>query len=193
MKIDGSMPNRISMNMTVRAYAVNNPHTLKQEEGGRHTPFHNRMLGGALPGGAIISAAVSSVSSLGGRGGGAAAASYAATGRLGRSRISINLTVPKQTQGATFGEKVNHGLHAAGGALAQRAGGFRPAFFDIFTEFAPAGLGAGDFANDDAILVNPAPVSEVLAHELAHVVQPRAGSSNKTKHDTAKNSVGNIR
>ena len=81
----------------------------------------------------------------------------------------------------------------AGGALAQRAGGFRPAFFDIFTEFAPAGLGAGDFANDDAILVNPAPVSEVLAHELAHVVQPRAGSSNKTKHDTAKNSVGNIR
>lgn len=32
------------------------------------------------------------------------------------NRISMNVTVPKQTQGATFGEKVNAGLHAAGGA-----------------------------------------------------------------------------
>ncbi|MFT3751654.1 MAG: hypothetical protein QM800_01870 [Paludibacter sp.] len=31
------------------------------------------------------------------------------------------ITVPKQTQGATFGEKVNQGLHAAGGALSQGA------------------------------------------------------------------------
>jgi hypothetical protein len=30
------------------------------------------------------------------------------------NRISMNVTVPKQTQGATFGEKVNSGLHAAG-------------------------------------------------------------------------------
>jgi hypothetical protein len=34
-------------------------------------------------------------------------------------RISMNTTVPRQTQGASFGEKVNAGLHAAGGALAQ--------------------------------------------------------------------------
>lgn len=39
------------------------------------------MVGAALPGGAIVSAAVSSVSSLAGGGSGAAAASYAATGR----------------------------------------------------------------------------------------------------------------
>ena len=37
------------------------------------------------------------------------------------NRLSMNVTVPKQTQGATFGEKVNAGLHAAGGALAQGA------------------------------------------------------------------------
>lgn len=37
------------------------------------------------------------------------------------NRISMNVTVPKQTQGATFGERVNAGLHAAGGALAQGA------------------------------------------------------------------------
>jgi hypothetical protein len=30
------------------------------------------------------------------------------------NRISMNVTVAKQTQGATFGEKVNAGLHAAG-------------------------------------------------------------------------------
>ena len=37
------------------------------------------------------------------------------------NRISMNVTVPRQTQGATFGEKVNAGLHAAGSALAQGA------------------------------------------------------------------------
>lgn len=47
--------------------------------------------------------------------------------------------------------------------------------------------------NNDVILVNPSPVAEVLAHELAHVVQQRAGSPHKTKHDTAKNSIGNVR
>jgi len=70
-------------------------------------------------------AAVSSVGNLaGGAGGGAAAASYAKTADPNAgmpNRISMNVTVPKQTQGATFGEKVNQGLHAAGGALAQGA------------------------------------------------------------------------
>ena len=37
------------------------------------------------------------------------------------NRISMNVTVPKQTQGATFGEKVNAGLQAAGSAVAQGA------------------------------------------------------------------------
>lgn len=37
------------------------------------------------------------------------------------NRISMNVTVPKQTQGATFGEKVNAGLQAAGNAVAQGA------------------------------------------------------------------------
>ena len=37
------------------------------------------------------------------------------------NRISMNVTVPRQTQGATFGEKVQSGLHAAGSALASGA------------------------------------------------------------------------
>ena len=36
-------------------------------------------------------------------------------------RISMNVTTPKQTQGSSFGEKVNQGLHAAGSALSQGA------------------------------------------------------------------------
>ena len=64
--------------------------------------------------------AVSSVSVVctkGGAGGGAAAASYARSGitRIDSTpaRISTNMTVGKQTQGATFGEKVNQGMVSA--------------------------------------------------------------------------------
>ena len=35
------------------------------------------------------------------------------------NRLSMNVSVSKRTQGATFGEKVNAGLHAAGSALSQ--------------------------------------------------------------------------
>ena len=35
------------------------------------------------------------------------------------NRISMNVTVPKQTRGATFGERVNAGLHAAGSAISR--------------------------------------------------------------------------
>lgn len=38
------------------------------------------------------------------------------------ARISTNMTVPKQTQGATFGEKVNQGLHAAGSIVVRFTG-----------------------------------------------------------------------
>jgi hypothetical protein len=85
--------------------------------------------------------AVSSVGNLsGGAHGGAASASYAreagggeaecapapapaaeAAKNTGPGRISTNVTVPKQTQGASFGEKVNQGLHATGGSLGQGA------------------------------------------------------------------------
>ena len=41
-------------------------------------------------------------------------------GKTGKS-AARNVTVPKQTQGATFGEKVNQGLHAAGSAVSQGA------------------------------------------------------------------------
>lgn len=60
------------------------------------------LLGAALPGGAIVSSAIKSTLSTNGR-------------------ISMNVTVAKQTQGASFGEKVNAGLHSAGNVIANGA------------------------------------------------------------------------
>ncbi len=60
------------------------------------------------------------------------------------NRISMNVTVAKQTQGATFGEKVNAGLHAAGSALAQGAsllGGAIPGGSILSAAISDAGSG----------------------------------------------------
>jgi hypothetical protein len=85
------------------------------------------LVGGALPGGAVISArSVALASTSGGPTIGAPIAndgSFRATGlQAGTYRLAVtSVTVPKQTRGATFGEKVNAGLHAAGSALSQGA------------------------------------------------------------------------
>jgi len=59
------------------------------------------------------------------------------------NRISMNVTVPKQTQGATFGEKVNAGLHAAGSYVI--------------------------FPNKQAFLISKNNVSEMPSSEVAKV------------------------
>jgi len=59
------------------------------------------------------------------------------------NRISMNVTVPKQTQGATFGEKVNAGLHASGSYVI--------------------------FPNKQAFLISSTKVSEMPASEVAKV------------------------
>jgi hypothetical protein len=87
-------------------------------------PRSASLLGGALPGGAVISAAVSIVAVSGGE---VKTVPLAADGSFrfaglapGRYRLAlVSPTAAKQTQGATFGEKVNAGLQAAGGAVAQ--------------------------------------------------------------------------
>ena len=90
-------------------------------------PERTAMLGGALPGGAIVSARSVALAPVGG--GSITGAPVAADGSFrvagltpGAYRLAItSTTVPKQTQGATFGEKVNSGLHAAGSAIQQGA------------------------------------------------------------------------
>ncbi len=82
-----------------------------------------------------------------------------------------NVTVRKQTQGATFGEKVNAGLHQAGSQIGQGSallGGALPG---------GAVISAANVKENGNSAEQPSSISNVL----------------KTKHDTAKNSVGNIR
>jgi len=138
------------------------------------------------------------------------------------NRSSMAPTVGKQTQGATFGEKVNAGLHAAGSALSQGAsvlGGALPggavisaaAQHDADTSDASAGAGASAVtsvgnlaggAGGGAAAASYAATGKVSAAPgvaPAAAVVPKAGgnkaptSKASTKHDTAKNSVGNIR
>ena len=100
IQINSGMPNRISMNVTVgkqtmkvaiidggcvilfpprKAYRVNAANQSMTEI--TESEFQQR-LSNAIPGGSIVSAAVSSVSTMaGGSGSGAAAASYARTGK----------------------------------------------------------------------------------------------------------------
>ena len=59
------------------------------------------------------------------------------------NRISMNVTVPKQTQGASFGEKVNAGIHASGAYVI--------------------------FPNKQAFLISQNKVSEMTSSEAAKV------------------------
>jgi len=94
-------------------------------------PASASLLGGALPGGAIISARSVAVASV--AGGAIVAAPIASDGTFrleglapGRYRLAVTSTsVPKQTQGATFGEKVNAGLATTGSAVASGASATR--------------------------------------------------------------------
>jgi hypothetical protein len=87
------------------------------------------LVGGALPGAGIVSAA-RSVTLVPVAGGASVAAPIATDGTFrvtglgpGRYRLSLSsVTVPKQTQGATFGEKVNAGMASAGSAVASGTG-----------------------------------------------------------------------
>ncbi|MBA4408291.1 MAG: hypothetical protein Q8S54_19905 [Bacteroidota bacterium] len=172
------------------------------------------------------------------------------------NRISMNVTVPKQTQGATFGEKVqsgfvdgncvvlfpnnqafsvnsagnkvsllsssetlkvNAGLHAAGGALAQGAslpGGALPGGAIISAAVSsvgggkviwqvrdagnelkmPSSLSDGEYEltlNLDAVSKDAAKVHLVFGLIVEKGTYKVVAAY--TKHDTAKNSVGNIR
>lgn len=88
-------------------------------------PGLQSVAGAVIPGGAIISTAFVTLEPI--AGGASISAPIESDGRFrvagltpGRYRLVVASTrIGKQTQGATFGEKVNQGLHAAGSALSQ--------------------------------------------------------------------------
>lgn len=126
------------------------------------------LLGGALPGGAIVSAAVSSVASMSGSGGGAAAASYAATGRKlegGKEGLATAMRAPGEID-----------------VLDPLADG--DYVLTLVVDKASSGL--KDTLKTQVRAAAPQRLQVVLAFSV------QAGVL-KTRHDTAKNSVSNIR
>lgn len=173
--INGGMPNRISMNVTVAKQTQGATFGEKVNAGlhaaGGALAQGASLLGGALPGGAVISAAVSSVGSLAGGSGGAAAASYAATGVVGFN------------QGGT-----------AGGSPISVGGGSAGATGPNLT--AGAGTnGMGAYNTDIASMSqqNSQMLQVQMAMQRENTMFSSISNVLKTKHDTAKNSVGNIR
>lgn len=122
-------------------------------------------------------------------------------------RNSMNVTVPKQTQAATFGEKVNAGLQHAGSIVSATISGVASAAAAA-TSGKVAQIKLPDNETDITINEN-LPDGE---YELSFVIGQRSEKglkdtlktnvklyfSNengllKIKHDTAKNSISNVR
>ena len=149
------------------------------------------LLGGALPGGAIVSALISSVGKLeGGKEGGAAAASYAATGRIsgdgkdndcdGTADIVADVT---RFTGELYNKKLDKLSNAekvvwkgkdddCDGTATLADGDYELSF--VVIEKATSGL---KDTLKTQVRIQFSSISNVL----------------KTKHDTAKNAIGNIR
>lgn len=92
------------------------------------------------------------------------------------NRISMNVTVPKQTQGATFGEKVNAGLHAAAGAVSQGA-----ARIDVacIGDACMIGFPDGDGVRADLAALQLSPLGEADRRLLAQPGEPHANASGR--------------
>ncbi len=146
---------------------------------------------------------------------------------ISQGELSNKLTKPKQTQGATFGEKVNAGLHQAGGALASGAsalGGAMPGGSIISAAVSSvSSMSIGGGASSAAYAATGRMASWSLNsmdthlnlpenlpdgdYALTFVIAEQGNPSKKqvhfgfsiennvlkTKHDTVKNSINNVR
>lgn len=142
------------------------------------------LLGGALPGGGIVSAAVSSVSSLGGHAGGAAAASYAATGRTaaGKGKVNGQIVVNSGARAADQMPQEDAAVplpsrNAAAGAI-DITRPLADGDYQLVVVAERAGSGLKDTLQTR--------VRTVLAFQVANGVM-------KARHDTVKNSISNVR
>lgn len=80
------------------------------------------------------------------------------------SRLSMNVTTAKQTQGKTFGEKVNAGLHAAGSAVGQ---GARVIVIDCAADACAIMFPDGNGVRADLATLRLAPLQRPQAHPVA--------------------------
>ncbi len=171
---NNSMPSRISTNFTVAKQTQQSSFGEKVQSGlaqtGSALANGAALVGGALPGGAIISAAVSSVTTMGG----ASTASYAATGvGGGGSGMAV---------GTTGGTGMSSGGSVGGANLSQGSA----------TQIgANVNSGAGGIS-DTAKQMNDM-LAVQMQMQKENQVFTSVSNVLKTKHDTVKNSISNIR
>ena len=89
------------------------------------------------------------------------------------NRISMNVTVPKQTQGATFGEKVNQGLQQ------KEMNTDSKELFPVSLTRQMVKVAPQTYKVEGTIQI------EEKTYSISSVL--------KTKHDTVKNSINNVR
>ena len=89
------------------------------------------------------------------------------------NRISMNVTVPKQTQGATFGEKVNQGLQK------KEINTDSKELFPVSLTRQMVKVAPQTYKVEGTIQI------EGKTYSISSVL--------KTKHDTVKNSINNVR
>lgn len=141
------------------------------------TRYH-LLVGGVLPGGAIIPALQQIEAAKPATAEEVRAALKAADIGSGMpNRISMNVSTSKQTQGATFGEKRPAAASAAGGGASAAA-------------YAATGKLAG--VREIVVILCDDEQQEREALLLA-ASQLEASQAGRTKHDTVKNSISNIR
>lgn len=174
--VEGGMPSRISMNVTVGKQTQGSTFGEKVNSGlnaaGTLVTQGASLLGGALPGAAVISAAVSSVGQLANSG--ATSASYAATGVVGLgSSTSAGGTALGSTP-LVVGSGSTAGPNLLAGAGTN---------------------GLGQYSMDIATMSaqNAQMLQVQMAMQRENTMFTSISNVLKTKHDTAKNSVGNIR
>lgn len=179
MKIDSGMPNRISMNVSVAKQSQGATFGEKVNAGlqqaGNAVASGAALVGGVIPGAGIVSAAVSSVTNLSGMPGGtAASAGYAATGvvNLGSGGGGMSTTV-------------------GGGGGSLTTGG-------VSSPNLSQGVGSNDIgmANNSIAEMskqNAQMMQVQIAMQRENQMFSSVSNVLKTKHDTVKNSISNIR
>ncbi|PZR07861.1 MAG: hypothetical protein DI536_26210 [Archangium gephyra] len=179
MKIDqGSMmPSRISMNVTTPKQTQGK--TFGESMAGGLQAAGNlvgqgaSLVGSVMPGAGVVSAAVSSVGALANSGGGAAAASYAASGVIGLQGGGNAGMSGTGTGGLTVGN-AGTGTNLLAGANAGIGGAATNSIADMSAQ-------------------NAQMLNVQIAMQRENTMFSSISNVLKTKHDTAKNSVGNIR
>ncbi len=179
--LDGASPARISTNFTVGNQTQNRSFGEKVniglQQGANAIASGASLLGGSIPGASIVSAAVSSVSThLGGAG--TSSAGYAATGVVsvgagGASTVSTTVG-SGTTVGSVVGGTTTSNINYNNGATSNDVG---------FGNSAVSSM-SGDMSN-----------MLKLQYQMQKENLMYTGISNviKTKHETVKNSVSNIR